>query len=119
MKIFPSTAEVVALGKGGIVPTVLKIRVSGKVVAIAYKPLDELVIHEMQSTINHTGLDHMDIVVGGDHGQGSYCGQVKMILHYKNNVVHVQIWVCIKVVCKKDNAALLQACNATDEPVNL
>jgi len=107
MKIFPSTAQVVALGKGGIVPTVLKVRVGNEVVAIGYKPLDKLVIHAMQSTISHTDLDCMDIVVGGDHGQGSYWGPVKMILHYKNNVVRVHIRMCIKVVCKKDNAALL------------
>jgi len=45
IRIFPSEAKVRDLGKGGVVPTTLKLKVGDKMFAVSYKPIDDLVLN--------------------------------------------------------------------------
>ena len=52
-----------------------------------FKPVDELLKHEVNSVLSHYDfihLKHVDVVIGGDHGKGHFCMVIKLLLHYKD-----------------------------------
>jgi len=94
IQIFPSEAKVCELGKGGVVPMTLKLKVGDKMFAVSYKPIDDLVLNAIHPMIVNNTILSFDLVVGADHGQGSMQCAVKIILCYIDNETKTIVKTC-------------------------
>ena len=52
-------------------------------------------------------VDRTDIVVGGDHGQGSFRFPMKILYIMNNGNIHESIQPVGYILCKKDNRIIL------------
>jgi len=104
------------LGKGGVVPTTLKLKVGDEMFAVSYKPIDDLVLNAIHPMIVNNTILSFDLVVGADHGQGSMQCVVKIILRYTGNETKTIVKTCAEIPCKKESYELLRATIAP--PIN-
>jgi len=86
IKILPSDNEMCSVGDGALHPTTLKVQFENESFVVLYKDLDKLVLMEMTPFINKK-LVSIEVILGGDHGQGAFCWPVKIVLCYMQNQV--------------------------------
>ena len=58
--------------------------------------------------INLSGIDIIDIVIGGDHGQGSFRFQMKILYIMNNEKIHESTLPVGCISCKKYNGLILK-----------
>ena len=58
--------------------------------------------------INLSDIDRIDIVTGGDHGQGSFRFLIKKMEIMNNEKIHENIQPVGYILCKKDNGLILK-----------
>ena len=60
------------------------------------------------SYMNLSDIDRIDVVVGGDHGQGSFRFLMKILYIMNNEERHESIQPVGCILCKKDNGLILK-----------
>ena len=58
--------------------------------------------------IDISNIDRIDIVVGGDHGQGVFRFPMKILYIMNNEKRHESIQTVGYILCKKDNGIILK-----------
>ena len=73
---------------------------------IFFKKETQLLIES--GDINLSDIDRIDIVVGGDHGQGAFRFPIKNLYIMNNEKRHERIRPVGYILCKKDNRLILK-----------
>ena len=74
--------------------------------AAIFKKETQLLIES--SDIDISNVKRIDIVVGGDHGQGAFRFPMKILYIMNNGTRHESIQPMDYILCKKDNGIILK-----------
>lgn len=111
--VFPSRRSVDQLKKGALVPKTAKAKLGTQTYDYSYKEVDDLVKHyllqQYQSTdkksenvLTESLPTSMELMFGGDHGQGAFRLPVKFIFRFPDNSKKELEVLMGEVICKKD-----------------
>jgi len=111
----PSDRKMHMLGDNAVPPVTKKIKLNEVEYVMSHHALDLVVASEL-SRVTNAHLKLCDIVLGRDHGQGTFRFPVKLIYKYNNHHLPVEVekWLG-KVVCKKEMYKLFEKMMA--EPI--